>query len=193
MTIEDRLRTTLRDLADEARPVDFLPRLDASVHRASRPAVRRRMSLVLAAIVAAATVGTALLLRGEGASIEPVDRPPKVVRLADDSSPAPGRVHLAVILAFEAKHQDTAAYVLPAKEERAVLLPASRRVPVAWTQHLSTDGTRLVTVEPGLQIDAGSRARPLEHKNPQDIVLCRRVCSDLDHFSTHSTPGVPKR
>ncbi|MGH8939056.1 MAG: hypothetical protein ACRDV2_06865, partial [Actinomycetes bacterium] len=143
-TLEDRLRGTLHDMADEAVAVPLLQRLE------NRPEVhpgRHRLVAVAAAAVAAAVAATTsyVVLRGNEPSIvEPVDRPPKVIRLADTATAAPGRVQLAVTLAPADANGFASTYAVGADGGPATLVPQSKWVPRSHTAHLTLDGTRLV-------------------------------------------------
>lgn len=138
----DGLRAALRDLADETRPVEFLPRLDGAP-----VAVRDRRRLVLVAVAAAVAVlvgiGYVILLRAhQSAVIEPV-RPPEVFRLSEAVVPAPGRAQIAVITAQQSPGVGT-VHVHPADGGPDVTLSPTDWVPSVYSQTLSQDGTRLV-------------------------------------------------
>ena len=156
--VEDLLRSTLHDLADEAYAAPFLLRLDAASDRTTR---RRRVLVpVAAALAAVVAVGSVLVLRTDRASIvEPTVHPPKVFRLSGATVDAPGRALIAV---FTAQTVDTVqssgrvatAHVQPAAGGPAVSLSTSDRVPGAINQQLSRDGTRVVR-----ESSAGGSAR----------------------------------
>lgn len=148
--LEDQVRDVLREMADEATPVHLLGRLDSTRHRRRPPLRRRTIAAVAATVLAALVTASLLLLRSDRPSIvEPVEHPPKVVRLSDASSTAPGRSVLAVRL-NGGQLVPPAAYLLPVNRTAAVLLSLSRSVPFAWedgfvaSERLSADGTRLV-------------------------------------------------
>lgn len=135
---EDRLRTALRQVADEAQPVEFLPRLTeqpvASPHRR-----RVAVAAVAAALAALAAIGSVLILRTDRPSIiEPVERPPKVFRLSGDASLAPGRAQIAVLTS------EGTAYVHSVSGGPAVRLARGDWSGVAYTQSLALDGTLLI-------------------------------------------------
>ncbi|HEX7189528.1 MAG TPA: hypothetical protein VF423_15010 [Actinomycetes bacterium] len=140
--LEDQVRATLHDMAEEAQPVALLPRLD------EQPQVDvRQRRLVLSGIAAAAAVVLAvsslLVLRLDRPSIvEPVDHPPKVFRLSGVTAPDPGRADLAVTVA--GSHGPDATFLLPSTGGAAIRLTMSERVPESFSRHLSTDGTRLI-------------------------------------------------
>lgn len=144
--VEDLLRATLHDLADQAHPAPFLIRLDAGSARTAR---RRRRALVavatsIALIVAA---GFVLRLRTDPATIiEPVVRPPKVLSVSDVESGSPGRADFSLQLAAGPGGDDRpwSTYVVPPGQSTAVRLPFTARVPSAWSEMLSADGTRYV-------------------------------------------------
>jgi hypothetical protein len=135
---EDRLRTALRDTADEVQPVEFLPRLAGEPVAAPH---RRRLAVaaVAAAVAALVAIGSVLLLRADRPSIiEPVERPPKVFRLSGDASLAPGRAQIAVLTSRGN------AYVHPVGGGPAVRLAKTDWLRGAYTQSLAMDGTRVI-------------------------------------------------
>jgi hypothetical protein len=135
---EDRLRTALRDTADEVQPVEFLPRLSGQPATAPH---RRRLAVaaVAAAVAALVTIGSVLLLRSDRPSIiEPVERPPKVFRLSGDASLAPGRAQIAVLTSRGT------AYVHRVGGGPAVRLAQTDWLHGAYTQSLAMDGTRVI-------------------------------------------------
>jgi hypothetical protein len=135
---EDRLRAALRDTADEAQPVEFLPRLSGQPSTAPH---RRRVAVaaVAAAVAALVALGSVLLLRSDRSSIiEPVERPPKVFRLSGDASLAPGRAQIAVLTTRGTAH------VHPVGGGPAVRLAPTDWVSGAYTQSLAMDGTRVI-------------------------------------------------
>lgn len=176
--LENRLRATLRELADEARPAPLLDRLD----RDHRHVVRRhRLALVAAAAAVATTLaaGSLVVMRLDRPSIvEPVERPPKVFRLSGTASMSPGRSLLAVTLTPVRQADDKPAYLLPAGGDDGVRLPDTTVVPRAWTQHLSADGTRYVR-----QQDAGAEPRleivDLRTGQSDDLGGTRGYCPEL--------------
>lgn len=163
--VEERVRRALSDLADQVRPTDILVRLDWMDVRPARVAVRQWATafaaVVLATVVA---VGALVQLRTEDPTIvEPVDRPPKVIRLVDDATPAPGRVHLAVTLGPADWDGEAVTYVKGADGGPATRVPSSTAVPRPESRHLSADGTRLIFSDIGrprleiLDLRTGSR------------------------------------
>jgi len=145
--LETQLRSALNDLAEEVRPAPLLARLDQEHDRSVR---RHRLTVaaVAAAVVTVLTAGSLVVLRIDRPSIvEPVQRPPKIFRLSDQTSASPGRVDLAVSLASVREAEDKPAYLHPATGTAAVRLPGSDVVSWSWTQHLSADGTRYVRQE----------------------------------------------
>ena len=142
--LEDRLRDTMTEMADEVRPVPMLPRLQHT--QTGRHAQRRiyRVAAIAAAIIAALVAGSLILLRaGDPRIIEPVDRPPKVFRLGAGATAAPGTAQLAVSLAPNTDGEaDT--YVVGPGGGPATLVPNSRRLPRSYARHLTADGTRLI-------------------------------------------------
>lgn len=148
-TLEDQLRQTLHDMADDVESVNLLSRLDRTEDRAPRAVLRRGIAVatVAAAIVAAVATGSFLVLRSDQPSvIEPVVRPPKDLHLSQASTSAPGRSSLLVVLSDNTARDFIhlkPAYVLPGDADTAVLVAESETIPT-WTQHLSADGTRLV-------------------------------------------------
>lgn len=144
-TFEDQLRADLRDLSDRVLPVSLLDRLDREAPRSIR---RRRLAVAAVAAAAAIVVtaaGSVVLDRVDRPrTIEPSLTPPKVFRLSGVTSTAPGRATIAVLFPVVADDEPTPVYVLPAAGGDAVLVPPSDRVPRAWLQVLSVDGTRLV-------------------------------------------------
>lgn len=151
-SVEDQVRATLHDMADEARSAPLLQRLErASV----RSRTQRTPVLVAAAasVLAIAIVAASLVwVRADrSAIVEPTVDPPKVFRLSDTESGDPGRGAMLVVLADANARQDVhdkPAYLLTAEGSAAVLVEESDTV-ATWTEHLSQDGTRLVR-----QIDA---------------------------------------
>jgi len=151
-TLEDQVRAALYDMSDEVRPAPLLERLEQNSHKAVR---RHRLAIVsvAAAVVAAVTAGSMLVQRIDGPSIvEPVQRPPKVFRLSDVTTTAPGRAVMAVTLTRPhpdvpgGEHEDP-LYLLPSNGAIAVYFPASDAVPYSYFEGLSTDGTRLIRQE----------------------------------------------
>ncbi len=115
--LEDRLRTTLHDMADEAQPAPLLPRLEREAQQPGRQ-YRLALAAVAAAVVAVVATTSVFVLRlDEPSTFEPVDHPPKVFRLSDRSSDSPGRADLAVTLAPPGEARQRQAGV-PAGEHR---------------------------------------------------------------------------
>jgi len=157
-TLEDRLRDTLNDMAAEAHQVPLLQRLDGrSALRHGRHRRRRMVAFAAATVVAVVTATAAVALRLDRPTIvEPIERPPKVLRLSETPSGSPGRARLVVILARPSPvdiHEDP-LYVLPATRDAAIHLPASERTGSSpYSQQLSADGTRLIRVEDSTRYD----------------------------------------
>jgi hypothetical protein len=133
-------------LADQVAPTDLLARLDqAALAAAGRPPARR---WALAAAAIACAVLAVLGARGalhlpRPSVIHPVVHPPKVIRLADVATAAPGRALMAVTLA-PVRDRGPDTYVLVPGRDDLTRLPAPQHGPVYFSQHLSGDGTRLM-------------------------------------------------
>jgi hypothetical protein len=136
----------MHDLADQARSADILTRLDRVDVRPARVVARHwAVAFAVVIVVTALALGAVVLMRTDEPSIvEPVDRPPKVIRLADSATAAPGPVHLAVTLAPEDVNGVHEIYVVGPSGGRATLVPASKRVPRQEVRQLTSDGTRLM-------------------------------------------------
>jgi hypothetical protein len=103
MSIETRVREALAATADEVGVVSLLDRLDAGRAGTSGRMPVRRWSLTLAAaaaVVLALAAGAVLAARMRGPSVlQPVDRPPKLLRVSGTESLRPGTADLAVVVA----------------------------------------------------------------------------------------------
>jgi len=198
-TLEDRVRHALHDMADDVQPAHLLSRLDRHEGRIRRTHTRRRLAAVVAAVVAAVGIGSVLLLPIDQPNIiEPVKNPPKVFRLSDTTSVAPGRALLAVTLArpnpavADGEHEDP-LYVLPLTRGAAVHLPGSDRVPYSWSSELSADGTRLIRsnesyVDPHLEVVelATGRSDDLGDRK----AYCPQLSSDNGTVVAYGPSGV---
>lgn len=145
-SVEDQVRAALHEIAEDARPAPLLQNLEAG-RRSHQTLVSRPRLLIVGAVAAAVVIalvcGVVLRLDRQQA-IEPVQQPPKILRLDDKATLSPGRTQLAVTLAADSANDNTPAYLLPAGQDAAVLLPGTEQVDGAWTQHLSLDGTSFV-------------------------------------------------
>jgi hypothetical protein len=143
-TLEDQVRAAFEELADEARPAPLLQRLE---DRPLRRLGHRGLAVAAAAVVTLALVAASVWAsRPDRPIVEPTVHPPKVVRLSDGESPAPGRSGLLLVLAdphAERFLHEKPAYLLPVGSEVATRLTESDVRPT-WTEHLSLDGTRVV-------------------------------------------------
>jgi hypothetical protein len=144
---EDRLRDTLNEMADEVRPVAMLPRLQHRQTRRHTQLRNLRVAAIAAAIIGALVAGSLILLRaGNPRVIEPVDHPPKTIRLVSAETAAPGRTALLLVIADNTSTtviNEKPAYALPVGGHHAILVKETNPDAV-WTDHLSLDGTRLV-------------------------------------------------
>ena len=142
-SLEDRLRDTLQEMADEAVAVPMLQRLEDDP---GRPDTARRLVAVVAAAAAAAVLAATsyLVLRSDEPSfLEPVERPPKVFRLSGETVTVPGRAQIAVFTPHLVEGQGT-IHVHAATGGPDVTLATSDWVPSVFSQELSQDGTRIV-------------------------------------------------
>jgi hypothetical protein len=149
MSIETRVREALAATADEVGVVSLLDRLDAGRAGTSGRMPVRRWSLTLtaaAAVVLALAAGAVLAARMRGPSVlQPVDRPPKLLRVSGTESLRPGTADLAVVVASTGG-EGPRAYLWPRGKQFAVALPESTGLPwgAAWTQQMSLDGSTVV-------------------------------------------------
>jgi hypothetical protein len=142
--IEQRLRLTLQEMAEEVHP----SRPPENLSGTAALGVRRTVAFGLAAVVfLVAVVSAVTLWRGRGHGVvQPVVRPPQVVRLSDETVRAPGRTLLAVFAGAVrgTEKSPRTANLLPAAGGPARRLALSGTVTSAFVQQLSLDGTRLV-------------------------------------------------
>lgn len=176
--IEDRLRATLGELADEARPAPLLQRLEQrpAAHYPRRHVVVIAAAAAVAVLIAVATV--VLRPHSEDGIIEPTVRPPKILRLSGEASARPGRGAFALVLrdpAAEDFVHEKPAYLLPLGRDRAVLLDESDVEPTS-TEHLSVDGSRIIR----WKLDTATDASGLE--------IVNLVSGDID--DVHGEQGV---
>lgn len=155
-TFEDRLQVALRDLADDVGTEPAL-RWVAPATR-TRPGARAALSVAAVAVaLLMATVAAVVLRQDRSGSLEPVQQPPRVVRLSELQTARPGHVVLAVTLATSKHEAGTPTYLLQDGASTAVALTPSTAVPSTWSQSLSPDGTQFVRQsdqahEPGIEL-----------------------------------------
>lgn len=142
--VEQRTRQAMTVLAEQVAPADLLARLEqAAAQRRPRPAVPRWALVAAVAVVALLVVWGVVLRSPSPRVIHPVVHPPKVIRLAQAATAAPGPALMEVTLApLSDRGPDT--YVLVAGREEVTRVPASQHGPKYFSQHLSHDGTRLM-------------------------------------------------
>jgi hypothetical protein len=145
-SVEEQVRSALHDLADEAQSAPLLQRLERETGRtwSARPAAV--LAGAAAVLVVALVAASLIAVRADRASIvEPTVDPPKVFRLSDRSASSPGRADLAVTLTPPGElGNEKPAYLKPSNGAEVVVLQPAGDPHGVWTQHLSTDGTRLV-------------------------------------------------
>jgi hypothetical protein len=140
--VEDQVRSALHEIARDARPAPLMQRLEASHAPPTPRLLRQQRVLGAVASVVAVLLVTVLAWQAEHRRrIEPVQQPPRVIRLSDAGSLSPGRALLAMSLAGDTQHDDTPAYVLSRGATKAVLLPVTGRLGAALVQTLSGDGS----------------------------------------------------
>lgn len=144
-TVEDQVREVLNIVAEDARPAPLLQRLE---DRSRTGHARSRAVIAVAASIAALVLAAASLVvlrLDDSRVVEPAVDPPKVFRLSDRSSSSPGRADLAVTLTPPGEYGDEKpAYLQASAGAEVVTLTPSSDFDWTWTQHLSSDGTRLV-------------------------------------------------
>lgn len=143
--IEEQLRLTLQEMADEVRP----SRSPEGMERALVAGRRRHFALGLAAaLVLVAAAGAAALWRARGDGVaQPAVRPPHLVRLSDETVRAPGRSLLAILTGAVAgaEGEPRTANLMSVAGGPARRLATSTVVSSSFVQQLSLDdGTRLV-------------------------------------------------
>ena len=143
--VEERTRRAMHDLADTAVRTDILFRLDQAAERRPHPAVPRRAVVLAVASVVAVIALAAVVLLGPPApgAVDPVVHPPKVIRLSEGATAAPGQALLEFTLA-PTSSSEAETFVLVEGRSAATMVPGSARVPYSYTRHLSQDGSRLM-------------------------------------------------
>lgn len=140
--LEDQLRSTLRDLAQESRAVPLLARLERDARTAHR---RRRLVPVAVAAVTAGVVAAGALvahLLPDPSIVQPSRAPARMITLSEAETLSPGRAEMLLTLA--ARDGARASYVVPVGGSTAIRLQMTPWVPATWAQHVSYDGTRVV-------------------------------------------------
>ena len=141
---DERLRMLLNELADDMPAMPLLERLEP----ARRPvSSRRRAVLGLVAVAAAVLLlvaGVAALHPSTPQFVEPTVTPPHVFRLATSVSDRPGTAQVAVLPAPSEDGVSRSANLWTADDGQTIELRSSGRVPSAFAQSLSWDGTHLV-------------------------------------------------
>jgi hypothetical protein len=143
--IEDRLRSVLRDRADQVRPSP--PPVGLGQRAAA--AARRRLVLAAVAVVVAVVVavGAIGVLRDPRPEfIDPIVRPPKIFKLAETVSPAPGRALVAVMpgVGRRGSNARLSLQLAPIAGGPVVRLATTQDADPAPNQNLSWDGSRVV-------------------------------------------------
>ena len=192
-SVEEQVRSALHELADEARPAPLLQRLEA---RRDVPARIPRPRLAVTAVAAAVVVVllAAVALRAQVTRrIDPAEQPPKVLRLSESGTLAPGRALLAVTLAGDSENDNTPAYVLPRGASEAVFLPLTGKVEGQWTQHLSADGSSFVR-QSWQRTDASIEIVDLRTGRVDDVAGALGNCATLSPdgrlvAAAHATTG----
>ena len=144
-SVEDQVRAALQEIAEDARSAPLLQRLEATRNEPQKSFTRPRLLVgVVAAAVVVGLVSVGIVRLEQRQDVQPVQQPPKILRLSEDDTLSPGRALMAVSLAADSENDDTPAYVLTGGDGTAVLLSGGIPPEGSWTQQLSADGTRFV-------------------------------------------------